>query len=502
LWYNRANEYGEKNLFDPHRWGVPLEKIKSLGPKLQEHWQRFQQRFKSKTRDTSEHALAYMQGQMTMESDRNFAGIANSMENADGQAMQHFMSNSPWSGQGVYEQIQAEIKEKPELQPGSALILDEYADEKAGGGSAGALRQYNGRMGKVDMCQVAVALGYANWKLEPWPLWTMVDAEIFLPEVWFGDEYALLRQKVGVPKERTSFETKPELGLKMIRRAKAAGLPFEAVLCDSLYGRSSEFRQELREEKLLYMAAIPNNLRVYLEQPVVGVPEPKSGKKGPKTEKLQVLNEVRSYSVKQVGQLADTHWQLLRIRTNERGILEDRFAARRVWVWDDKQPEIVPHQEWLAMRIESNGDHTYAFSNAPEEATLQFLAELLCGRYFVERVIQDGKDEVGADEFQAQKYIAWEHHTALTACALWFIATTKLDWAKDCQRDPELAQQLELEALPALSTANVREMLRAVMPLPQLSPEEAQAQVIKHLVNRSRSTASRLRKRNKAEVQT
>jgi len=439
---------------------------------------------------------------MTMESDRNFAGIANSMENADGQALQHFMSNSPWDGQGVFEQIREEIKEKPELHTGSLLILDEYADEKAGGQSAGTLRQWNGRMGKVDMCQVAVGLGYANWKLEPWPLWAMVDAEIFLPEAWFGAEYAPLRQKVGVPAERTCFETKPELGLKMIRRAKEAQLLFEAVLCDSLYGRSSQFRHELREEHLLYMADIPANLRVYLEQPIVGIPEPRPGKKGPKPEKVQVLNGVRSYNVKQVGLAEDTHWQRLRIRTNERGVLEDRFAARKVWVWDDKQPNIAPHQEWLAMRIESNGDHTYAFSNAPEDASLQFLAELLCGRYFVERVIQDSKDEIGADEFQAQKYIAWEHHTALTACALWFIATTKLDWAKDCQRDPDLLQQLELEALPALSTANVREMLRAVMPLPQLSPEEAQAQVVKHLVNRSRSTASRLRHRHKVVAPT
>lgn len=437
-----------------------------------------------------------------MESDRNFAGIASSMENADGQALQHFMSNSPWSGQGVFEQIRDEIIEKPELHPGSVLILDEYADEKAGGKSAGALRQYNGRMGKVDLCQVAVALGYANWKLVPWPLWAMVDAEIFLPEAWFGAEYAALRQQVGVPAERTTFETKPELGLKMIHRAKAAELAFEAVLCDSLYGRSSQFRHELREEHLLYMTDIPNNLRVYLEQPVVGVPEPRPGKKGPKPEKPQVLNGVRSYSVKQVGLAEDIHWQRLRIRTNERGVLEDRFAACQVWVWDEKQPDITPHQEWLAMRIESDGDRTYAFSNAPEDTSLQFLAELLCGRYFVERVIQDSKDEIGADEFQAQKYLAWEHHTALTACALWFIATTKLDWANDCQRDPELAQQLELEALPALSTANVREMLRAVMPLPQLSPEEAQAQVVKHLVNRSRSTASRLRKRRKAKAPT
>jgi SRSO17 transposase len=469
---------------------------------LQEHWWRFRWRFKSKTRDTSKHALAYMRGQITMESDRNFAGIASSMENADGQALQHFMSNSPWSGQGVFEQIRDEIIEKPELHPGSVLILDEYADEKAGGKSAGALRQYNGRMGKVDLCQVAVALGYANWKLVPWPLWAMVDAEIFLPEAWFGAEYAALRQQVGVPAERTTFETKPELGLKMIHRAKAAELAFEAVLCDSLYGRSSQFRHELREEHLLYMTDIPNNLRVYLEQPVVGVPEPRPGKKGPKPEKPQVLNGVRSYSVKQVGLAEDIHWQRLRIRTNERGVLEDRFAACQVWVWDEKQPDITPHQEWLAMRIESDGDRTYAFSNAPEDTSLQFLAELLCGRYFVERVIQDSKDEIGADEFQAQKYLAWEHHTALTACALWFIATTKLDWANDCQRDPELAQQLELEALPALSTANVRKMLRAVMPLPQLSPEEAQAQVVKHLVNRSRSTASRLRKRRKAKAPT
>ena len=174
--------------------------------------------------------------------------------------MQHFMSNSPWSGQGVFEQICEEIIEKPELDSGSVVILDEYADEKAGEKSAGAGRQYNGRMGKVDLCQVAVALGYANWKMQPWPLWTMVAAEIFLPEAWFDAEHAALRKKVGVPAERKAFETKPDLGLKMIRRVKAANLPFEAVLCDTLYGRSSQFRHELREENLLYMADIPHNL--------------------------------------------------------------------------------------------------------------------------------------------------------------------------------------------------------------------------------------------------
>lgn len=152
------------------------------------------------------------------------------------------------------------------------------------------------------------------------------------------------------------------------------------------------------------------------------------------------------------------------------------------------------------MRIERNGDRTYLFSNAPADTPLQTLAEGSCGRYFVERAIQDAKDELGWDEFQAQKYQGWAHHTALTACTLWFIAKTKLDWAKEAARDPQLAEQLEVEVLPALFTANVRALLKSVFPLPQLSPEQAAQQVAKHLVNRSCSTASRLRHRHRKNV--
>jgi len=85
------------------------------------------------------------------------------------------------------------------------------------------------------------------------------------------------------------------------------------------------------------------------------------------------------------------------------------------------------------------------------------------------------------------------HHTALDALALWFIAQTKLEWANTYPRDPNLLHQLEVKVLPALSVANVRQMLQAVLPLKQLSPKQATALVIKHLVNRSLSTRSRLK---------
>ncbi|MCL0069721.1 hypothetical protein M1O56_03685 [Dehalococcoidia bacterium] len=48
----------------------------------------------------------------------------------------------------------------------------------------------------------------------------------------------------------------------------------------------------------------------------------------------------------------------------------------------------------------------------------------------------------------------------MTALALWFISETKLDWAREYGRDPQLARQLEVEILPNLSVANVRELLR------------------------------------------
>jgi len=473
-----------------------VESIQSLPEELRSYWGRYRTNFKTQTRDTSEHAYQYLRGQLTMDKDRHYAGIARQMEGQDGQAMQHFMSNSPWSAAGVYRQIQADICATPPLAHGSMLILDESADEKAGILSAGSLRQYNGRFGKVDECQVSVVLGYANWQIPPWPTWAIVDSDLFLAEEWFTPDFAELRHKLGVAEER-QYASKPELGLRMIQRAKEQHLPFEAVACDDLYGRDGHFRSTLDGEGICYYADVPGNTQVYLEQPVIGIPE-KTVRQGRPDSQLRVLNQARHLRADRVGAEPDTHWQRLFIRYNERGVLEDDFAARQVWTW--KKGESQARQEWLILRVERNGDHTYLLSNAPANTPLQRLAEGSCGRYFVERVIQDAKDENGWDEFQAQKYLGWEHHTALTACALWFIAQTKLSWAAGVARDPQLAQQLEVEVLPALSTANVREMLKSVLPLPQLSLEDAREQVVKHLVNRSRSTASRLRRRHRKHV--
>ena len=324
-------------------------------------------------------------------------------------------------------------------------------------------------------------------------MWTLIDGELFLPEDWFTPDYADRRTRVEVPADR-KFATKPALGLRMILRAQAAGLPFERVACDELYGRNQAFRAALDAARIGYAAQVPANTLVYEAEPRVGVPQRHS--RGGQPKRLKVLSQTAPREARSLARSSHTDWERVRVRATERGWLETEFAVLPIWTVAAGQPA---RAEWLVMQREADGDIAYTLLNAPPDTPKQTLIEWSCQRYFTERSFQDAKDELGWDEFQALKYRAWEHHMALTALALWFIAETKLEWRITYARDPELAKEMEVEFLPALSTANVREMLKAALPLPQLTPEESADLVVHHLVNRTRSTRSRLAAQNRRD---
>ena len=145
-------------LHAPQRWGLSSAALGTLGARLYECWQRFRGCFKTSTRDTGRRAYDSRRGQLTMDGARHFANMARTMTGDDGQALQHFMSNAPWSGPAVFDQMQAESTATPALAHGSTLMLAESAEEKAGTPNAGASRQYNGRLGTVDVCRVDTCL--------------------------------------------------------------------------------------------------------------------------------------------------------------------------------------------------------------------------------------------------------------------------------------------------------------------------------------------------------
>jgi len=462
-----------------------------LAERLVGYWHRFAGRFRTQTRDGASYAYAYVSGLLRMEHQRTFANIGRTTDVA-GQNLEHFMANSPWSAQAVIRQVQQEVRAKPGLSEGGVLILDETADEKAGEASAGASRQYNGRQGKVDQSQVGVFLAYANLTpAVPTPTWLWVDGELFLPEHWFAEEMAPRRARLGIPADR-HFASKVELGWQMIERSAQGGLRFAWLACDDNYGKSNGFRAKLNQAGHRYMADISSDTRVYLSKPTIGVPPSKPGTQGRPPTRERVISPEPALAVSEVATRADTRWQRVRVRAIERGEIDDEFAARRVWTTRDSERGLPLSEEWLVIRRESSGRLNYALSNAAPTCTVEELAWGKCQRYFVERANQDAKSELGWDEFQAQKYRAWEHAVALTILASWFIAETKLDWATQFARDPALASEFAVAVLPALSTANVRALLRATLPLPQLSPQQAANLVVDHLVNRARARKSRL----------
>jgi SRSO17 transposase len=180
------------------QWGISLEEVDHLGERLTQFYDRFRSYLQTKTRDTSEYGLGYLSGLLRMETKRNLANVGRKTA-MPGQNLQHFMSNSPWSGPTLIEAIQNEIKDHPAFQE-AILMLDESAEEKAGEQSAGASRQHNGRLGKIEMSQVGVFLSLVTPQVNTW-----VDGELFIPAHWFGEQSAEKRKEVGIPQTSGTF---------------------------------------------------------------------------------------------------------------------------------------------------------------------------------------------------------------------------------------------------------------------------------------------------------
>ena len=290
------------------------------------------------------------------------------------------------------------------------------------------------------------------------------------------------RQRVGIPATR-SFQTKPELGWQMIQRTQVKGVSFEAVVMDDLYGRNAQLRQRLDQAGIEYYGDVPANTIVYLDPPQIVYP---ISRRGTPSKCPQVIAKQR-HRVRDLLHDSGLERAVITLRPNERGVLRAEFSRCRVWTVHQNEVR----QEWLLIRQDPRRV-TYVLSNAAPDTALQTMAWRKSHRYFIERSHQDAKGELGWDEFQATKYQAWEHQLALTILASWFVAETRLGWMARFAQDPALLAQYEVDLLPLLSVSNVRELLRAAMPLPQLSPEQAVALVSEHLANRTRSRKSRL----------
>ncbi len=116
-------------------------------------------------------------------------------------------------------------------------------------------RQYSGTAGRIENCQIGVFLGYAS------RYGRALDRPGALPAGELGPGPGERRAEAGIP-EAVGLVTKPKLGLAMLERAHAAGLPFSWVTADSVYGADHALRRWLQGKGLGYVLAVSRAQRL------------------------------------------------------------------------------------------------------------------------------------------------------------------------------------------------------------------------------------------------
>jgi len=163
----------------------------------------------------------------------------------DYQSLQQFLADSPWDPERL---MQAVAERVAPVVRAEAWVLDDTGFPKDGKHSPGVKRQYSGTLGKIGNCQIGVSL-HAVSEHATLPLgWAL-----YLPQDWCADPER--RRKAKIP-EQVQFQTKPQLGVSLIKQAAGWAIDRAPVLGDAAYGENTQLRGELDSNGIEYVLSI------------------------------------------------------------------------------------------------------------------------------------------------------------------------------------------------------------------------------------------------------
>jgi SRSO17 transposase len=337
------------------------------------------------------------------------------------QSMHHFVASAPWDWQPLLAVARDYALEQIERHaPVTTWVVDDTGMPKKGSHSVGVARQYCGRLGKQDNCQVVVTLSMAN-KIMSVPC----AYRLYLPQGWTKDRKRC--REAGIPDE-VEFATKWEIALAAIDDLLAEDLPRAPVTGDAGYGTVTAFRDGLTARGLSYALAIPKETSVW---PPGLEPLPPKRWRGQGRPALRVRRSPRHQPVS-AGELArglpQHSWKTVRWREGTRGMMRSRFAAVRVRpAHRDENLHKPRPEEWLLVdwpRGESE-PRKYWLSTVPEDAALADLVQLAELRWRIDRDYQEMKSELGLDHYEGRSWLGFHHHGALCIAAYAFLAAER-----------------------------------------------------------------------------
>jgi SRSO17 transposase len=317
-------------------------------------------------------------------------------------ALQRFVGAGEWDDEAVMTELRRHVGEALGDAQG-VLVLDASGFPKKGKDSCGVQRQWCGRLGKTDNCQVGVFLAYAAPRGHA-PL----DRRLYLPKSWAQDKKR--RKKCHVP-ATVKYQAKWRIGLELIERSR--DVPHAWVTADDEFGRVAEFRAALRKAGEHYVVDVPCNTWVRdLDEPV---PQPGTGRP-----RKPPFRRVDAWMKRQPA----SRWQEIEIRAGEKGPLRVKVLRARV---QTRTKSRVGAEECLVVirTLEAEPRTHYTLSDAAPSVATTELVRAHAERYRAEQTFQEGKGEVGLGHYEVRSWTGWHHHMTLCLLALWFLELEK-----------------------------------------------------------------------------
>jgi SRSO17 transposase len=320
--------------------------------------------------------------------------------------LQHFLGAGGWDDDAVLGELRRHAAQEL-ADPEGVLILDNHGVPKKGDDSCGVARQWCGRLGKVDNCQVGYVLAYAAPRGK-----ALVDCRLYLPRERADDPGH--RTKTHVPEDVT-FQEGWRVGLDLLRRS-GPELPHGWVVGDDEFGRASALRGQLRLDGERYVLDVPCNTLVR----DLSARRPPSRAGG--RERLPEFERADAWARRQ----RKGRWRKLRVRDGEKGPVQVRALSQ--WVQTKDEDGCVGRRERLVVirSCEKKPQTWYTLSNARKQVRLGRVVAAHGERHGVEELLEEGGQEVGLNHYEVRSWTGWHHHLTLSLLALWFLQLEKL----------------------------------------------------------------------------
>jgi SRSO17 transposase len=323
---------------------------------------------------------------------------------------QNFLSLYGWDEERMLECHQGLLAEAVGEEDGMHTV-DSSEIPKKGKESVGVARQYCGSLGKRENCQSGVFVGYTSRKG-----YGLVDRQLYVPQVWFGEQYAERRRKCGIPVE-LEFQTKIEIAARLLEKQMQRGLlAGRWIGCDSFFGSDSTFRDTIAGWGKLYLAEIRSNILVWS---TIMKEQQGSGEK--------------AIAVSEIARSDGTPWQRVVLAEGSKGPIMAEVSIQRVREIKERQPG---RELWLIIRRLEGGKLKYYLSNAPEDMEAKELMRALTMRWPIEQCFEDGKKYVGMDHYEHRSWQSWHRHMLYVFLALLFLLRLRLKFKKNSDSDP------------------------------------------------------------------